>query len=65
MNFKKKWKDALVKRLRSEDEVELSTRSATELGYISELEDEGKIEVVRRGSGLIVCRLKPSSVSPH
>jgi hypothetical protein len=65
MNFKKKWKGALLARLRSEGEAEVSTRKAAELGYITELEEQGKIEIVRRESGLVVCRLKPSPASPH
>ncbi len=58
VNYKGKWQHILMELLRQRETVAISTRKATEIGYISELVEEGKIEIVARESGAITCRLR-------
>jgi hypothetical protein len=58
MNYKKKWQSNLLRQLRSKGALEVYTRNAAEIKYLTELKEAGKIEVEITASGTWTCRLK-------
>jgi hypothetical protein len=63
MNFRKKWQSSLLKSLREHGTVEISTRSAAEISYMTELQKAGKIEAKSTSSGVWVCQIKDSETA--
>jgi len=55
VEYKHKWQDALLRRLRAGARVEVYTRDEVEIRYITELEEAGRLRVVGGTPGVIVC----------
>jgi hypothetical protein len=60
VNYKRKWQENLLKRLRSEREVKVETRDSRVIGYLTELQEANRIEMELITSGVWTCRLKNS-----